>query len=91
MVIRFATEWQFYVSGKLLFVSMFKLVNFFVTLQNLKRRLHGRVEIRDKSMETSAGVDGNYCRARAEASTRWNAPCRQHVNARLHSCKYVFS
>lgn len=33
MVIRFATEWQFYVSGKLLFVSMFKLVNFFVTLQ----------------------------------------------------------
>lgn len=33
MVIRFATEWQFYVSENLLFVSMFKLVNFFVTLQ----------------------------------------------------------
>lgn len=31
MVIRFATRWQFYVSGKLLFVSMFKLVNFFVS------------------------------------------------------------
>lgn len=33
MAIRFATGWQLYVPGNLLFVSMIKLVNLFVTFQ----------------------------------------------------------